>query len=95
MQVLQERGETGSRHGRATFAVLLLQVCIRQPYKVHIHTGHAVTIRHSLSLVALARSCKIFLLYHPNLARPRAMLSCRLFWALPTVARLAELEIGA
>ena len=25
MQVLQERGETGSRHGRATFAVLLLQ----------------------------------------------------------------------
>jgi Kef-type K+ transport system membrane component KefB len=26
MQVLQDRGETGSRHGRATFAVLLLQV---------------------------------------------------------------------
>ena len=25
LQVLQERGETGSRHGRATFAVLLLQ----------------------------------------------------------------------
>ncbi|KAK9806323.1 hypothetical protein WJX72_010305 [[Myrmecia] bisecta] len=25
MQVLQDRGETGSRHGRATFAVLLLQ----------------------------------------------------------------------
>lgn len=26
MQVLQDRGETGSRHGRATFAILLLQV---------------------------------------------------------------------
>ena len=26
MQVLQDRGESGSRHGRATFAVLLLQV---------------------------------------------------------------------
>ena len=26
MQVLQDRGETGSRHGRATFAVLLFQV---------------------------------------------------------------------
>ena len=26
MQVLQDRNETGSRHGRATFAVLLLQV---------------------------------------------------------------------
>ena len=25
MQVLQDRGESGSRHGRATFAVLLLQ----------------------------------------------------------------------
>lgn len=25
MQVLQERGETATRHGRATFAVLLLQ----------------------------------------------------------------------
>ena len=61
MQVLQERGETGSRHGRATFAVLLLQVCIRQPYRVHIHTRHAVPIRpHSLSLVALARSASFF-----------------------------------
>ena len=30
MQVLQDRGETGSRFGRATFAVLLLQVrCLR------------------------------------------------------------------
>lgn len=27
MQVLQDRGETGSRHGRAAFAILLLQVC--------------------------------------------------------------------
>ena len=26
MQVLQDRGETGSRHGRAAFAILLLQV---------------------------------------------------------------------
>ncbi len=26
MQVLQDRNETGSRHGRAAFAVLLLQV---------------------------------------------------------------------
>jgi len=25
VQVLQERGESGTRHGRATFAVLLLQ----------------------------------------------------------------------
>lgn len=31
MQVLQDRGETGSRHGRATFAVLLLQACSLQP----------------------------------------------------------------
>ena len=39
LQVLQDRGESGSRHGRATFAVLLLQVsltvcdrclCVRQ-----------------------------------------------------------------
>ena len=33
MQVLQDRGESGSRHGRATFAVLLLQVstfCYRE-----------------------------------------------------------------
>ena len=31
MQVLQDRGESGSRHGRATFAVLLLQVqCLCQ-----------------------------------------------------------------
>lgn len=28
MQVLQDRGESGSRHGRATFAVLLLQVSL-------------------------------------------------------------------
>ena len=28
MQVLQDRGESGSRHGRATFAVLLLQVVL-------------------------------------------------------------------
>ena len=69
MQVLQERGETGSRHGRATFAVLLLQVCIRQAYKVHNHTRHAVPIRHSLSVVALAHFGKS-LLYHASVARP-------------------------
>lgn len=28
MQVLSDRGESGSRHGRATFAVLLLQVSV-------------------------------------------------------------------
>ena len=28
MQVLQDRGESGSRHGRATFAVLLLQASL-------------------------------------------------------------------
>ena len=28
MQVLQDRNETGSRHGRAAFAVLLLQVLL-------------------------------------------------------------------
>jgi Kef-type K+ transport system membrane component KefB len=27
LQVLQERGESTSRHGRATFSVLLFQVC--------------------------------------------------------------------
>jgi len=27
MQVLQDRAETGTRHGRAAFSVLLFQVC--------------------------------------------------------------------
>lgn len=34
MQVLQDRGESGSRHGRATFAVLLLQVCVLQSLSI-------------------------------------------------------------
>jgi len=31
LQVLEDRGEMGSRHGRATFSVLLLQVCVYAP----------------------------------------------------------------
>jgi len=33
LQVLQERGESTSRHGRATFSVLLFQVSIPFLYK--------------------------------------------------------------
>lgn len=40
MQVLQERGESTSRHGRASFSVLLFQVCVLKSiavFEVLIH----------------------------------------------------------
>ena len=51
MQVLQDRNETGSRHGRAAFAVLLLQVF------VHIRIATiAVLARHCLGTSAYRHS---------------------------------------
>ena len=55
LQVLQDRGESGSRHGRATFAVLLLQaslifsgwcVCVRQGLPI---LQHCKVLRHAQS----------------------------------------------
>jgi len=48
MQVLQDRGESGSRHGRATFAVLLLQ-------------ARTLQLRHAV-IVYCSNSCKKTLL---------------------------------
>ena len=45
MQVLQDRNETGSRHGRATFAVLLLQVMPPERHLVNIWVAKSSVIR--------------------------------------------------
>eukprot|EP00967_Tisochrysis_lutea_P057558 scaffold73003_cov20-Tisochrysis_lutea.AAC.3 len=44
MQVLEDRGEMGSRHGRVTFSVLLLQVRLTHSTNARVllhHFGHA------------------------------------------------------
>ena len=69
-QVLQDRGETGSRHGRAAFAILLLQVCRCCPLWAHVQGspsackayaatagGAALACTHALRAVSRAPGC--------------------------------------